>query len=138
MIGLGGADLGEQGQCLPPVGEGGVRSLGVERMTKDQQGVGLAEAVAGGALDRQGPPGELAGSIELALIKLEAGQGGQRLAFEEPIAAPAAAGEGQGLPGAAVRQIRLAEVLVGGCQAEQGDDLRVAALGARASSRACR
>ena len=107
-------------------------------MTKDQQGVGLAEAVAGGALDRQGPPGELAGSIELALIKLEAGQGGQRLAFEEPIAAPAAAGEGQGLPGAAVRQIRLAEVLVGGCQAEQGDDLRVAALGARASSRACR
>lgn len=122
-------------------GEGGVRSLGVERMTKDQQGVGLAEAVAGGALDRQGPPGELAGSIELALIELalielEAGQGGQRLAFEEPIAAPA--GEGQGLPGAAVRQIRLAEVLVGGCQAEQGDDLRVAALGARASSRACR
>jgi hypothetical protein len=94
--------------------------MGVERVTKDQQGVGLAEAVAGVALDRQGPPGELAGSIELALIELDAGQGGQRLAFEEPVAAPA--GEGTGLPGAAVRQSRVVELLVGGCQAEQGDD----------------
>jgi hypothetical protein len=47
----------------------------MQRRAKDQQGVGLAEAVAGVALDRQGPPGELAGSIELVLIELDAGQG---------------------------------------------------------------
>jgi hypothetical protein len=53
VVGFGRADLGEQGQCLLPVGEGRVRSLCTQRMAQDQQGVGLAEAVAGAALDRQ-------------------------------------------------------------------------------------
>ena len=35
LVGFGRADLGEQGQCLLPVGQGGVRALWVERMAED-------------------------------------------------------------------------------------------------------
>ena len=57
VVGFGRADLGEQGACLLPVRQGGVRAPWMERIAEDQQGAGLAEAVAGVALDRQGPSG---------------------------------------------------------------------------------
>ena len=76
-IGFGRADLGEQGQCLLPVGQGGVCSLCAQRVAEDEQGVGLAEAVAGVALDGQGLPGMFDGLMGLVSIELDAGQGGQ-------------------------------------------------------------
>ena len=66
LFGFGCADLGEQGQCLLPVGQGGVRSLWAQRVAEDEQGVGLAEAVAGVALDGQGGVGVVDGPVELA------------------------------------------------------------------------
>jgi len=107
-------------------GQGGVRALWVERMAEDHQGISLAEAVAGVALDRQGPPGMLDGPMGLVLLQLEAGEGGQRLAFEEPVAGPA--GEGEGLLGAAERLVKVVEALVGGGQPDEGDDLGIAGL----------
>src|SRR5215218_4980769 len=76
VIGLGRADLAEQGQCLLPVEQRGVRGLWVERMAEDQQGVGLAEAVTGVALDRQGLAGELDGPVAMVLRELDAGEDG--------------------------------------------------------------
>jgi hypothetical protein len=94
---FGRTDLGEQGQCLLPVRQGGDdSSLDPQRVAKHEQGVGLAKAVAGVALDRQGLPGRLDGLMGLVLRELEAGKGGQRLAFEEPVAG--LAGQGEGLP----------------------------------------
>ena len=112
VIGFGRADLGEQGQCLLPVGQGGVRSLWVERMAEDQQGVGLAEAVTGVALDRQGLAGEFDGPMGLVLSELDAGEGGQRLAFEEPESGLTSEGE-RLLGDARKRLIVVAEALVG-------------------------
>jgi hypothetical protein len=81
-------------------------------MAEDEQGVSLAEAVAGVALDRQGLPGMFDGPIGLSLIELDAGKGGHRLTFKEPIAD--LAGQNEGLPGAAVGLVKMVEVLVGG------------------------
>jgi hypothetical protein len=125
-ISFGGADLGEQGQCLLPVRQGGVRSRCAQRMAEHQQGVGLAEAVADVALDRQGVAGRFDGLIGLVVSELEAGQGGQCLAFEEPIAG--LAGQDQGLLGVAVGLVKVVAVLVGGGQPENCDHLGIPAL----------
>jgi hypothetical protein len=67
------------------------------------------------------------GPVGLGLSELDAGQGGQGLALEESVAG--LAGEGEGLPGAAVRLVKVVEVLVGSGQTDEGDDLGVAGLG---------
>jgi hypothetical protein len=127
VIGLGRADLAEQGQCLLPVEQRGVRGLWVERMAEDQQGVGLAEAVTGVALDRQGLAGELDGPMALVLRELDAGESGQRLAFEEPESGLTS--EGERLVGDHQRLIVATGALVGGSQPDERDDLGIAALG---------
>jgi hypothetical protein len=77
LVGVGGADVGEQGEGLLPAGQGSLGSAGVAQgVAQDDQGAGLAQGMAGLAVDGQRLVGVLDGLGVVALGEVGCGQGG--------------------------------------------------------------
>lgn len=128
LVGVRAADLGEQAVRLPPARERGGDAFGApQRMAKHEQGVGLAETVAGVAVYRERLAGELDRLVGSVQGESQFGEGGERPAFEHPEAR--LAGQGDGLLGTGQRLVRPAEVPVGGGQADERFRLGIAVLG---------
>jgi hypothetical protein len=128
LVGVGGADVGEQGEGLLPAGQGRIGSAGVAQgMAEDDQGPGLAEAVAGPTVDSQRLVSVPDGLVVLVLGKVRCCHDGVGLAFQDPVAS--LAGEGQGASAVIYGLGGLAAVQADGGQPEEGLGLEVAGVG---------
>jgi hypothetical protein len=96
-------------------------------VAQDDQGGGLAQAVAGLAVDGQRLVGMFDGLGVVTLGEVGCCQGGVDLTFQDSVAGPA--GEGQGLPGVVDALSVMALLLAGGGQPEEGVGFVMASAG---------
>ena len=118
QLGFWAAHVPEEGTRPIHAGLGGLGVAGLtQRVAQDEQRGGLAEAMPGLAVEG----GRLAGmadrEVELALVEVDGGDGGERLAFQHLEAG--APGEADGDPPVAASPIGLAGVPVGDGQPDE-------------------
>lgn len=87
LDGLWAADLAEQCERFLPARHGGVGVVGVpQNSAKRDQGVGLAETLAGVTEKGERLLGMCAGPFVLVEVKVDTGQGGEHTALQQPVA----------------------------------------------------